>query len=159
MGMGGKGSGRKAKPIEQKQRLGNLGKRKLPQRNADVYLLPVYDIPEPHRPLATNFGKRMWDAVWTSGASWLKPEMDSELVLMACEAIDERVYLRNQVMINSANWRERRGLRDLDKQIASLLGQIGFAPSDRAALGVNDGKQHQFHEIRQRINAKRTAAN
>jgi hypothetical protein len=156
--MGGKGSGRKAKPIEQKQRLGNLGKRKLPQRNADVVHLPVREIPEPHRPLATNFGRRMWDAVWTAGAGWLKPNMDAEIVLMACEAIDERVALRNQVMLNSANWRERRGLRELDKQIASLLGQIGFAPADRAALGVTDGKQHEFHEIRQRINAKRSAS-
>jgi len=118
-------------------------------------VLPFRDVPEPHRPIATAFGRRMWDAVWMAGASWLKPQMDSEIVLMACEAIDERVQLRNQVMLNPASWRERRGLRELDKQIASLLGQIGFAPSDRANLGIGETKNNEFHEIRARIQAKR----
>jgi hypothetical protein len=157
--MGGKGSGRRPKPAEQKARLGNPGKRPLPKKSAEVVHLPLRDIPEPHRPLATPFGKRLWDAVWMAGAAWLKPNMDAEIVLMACEAVDERVMLRNAVMLNPANWRERRGLRELDKQIASLLGQIGFSPTDRATLGVNDGKQHDFYEIRARINAKRNAAN
>ena len=153
--MGGKGSGRRPKPTEQKRRLGNPGKRKLPAQNAEIIVLPFRDVPEPHRPIATAFGRRMWDAVWLAGASWLKPSMDSEIVLMACEAIDERVQLRNQVMLNPASWRERRGLRELDKQIASLLGQIGFAPSDRANLGIGETKNHEFHEIRARIQAKR----
>jgi len=156
--MGGKGSGRRPKPIEQKRRLGNPGKRKLPSQNAEVIVLPFRDIPEPHRPIATAYGRRMWDAVWLAGAAWLKPSMDSEIVLMACEAIDERVQLRNQVMLNPASWRERRGLRELDKQIASLLGQIGFAPSDRANLGIGESKNHEFHEIRARIQAKRDNA-
>jgi len=156
--MGGKGSGRRPKPAEQKRRLGNPGKRKLPGKDAEVIVLPFREIPEPHRPIATAYGRRMWDAVWMAGASWLKLSMDGEIVLMACEAIDERVQLRNQVMLNPASWRERRGLRELDKQIASLLGQIGFAPSDRANLGIGEQKNHEFHEIRARIQAKRDNA-
>jgi len=153
--VGGKGSGRRPKPTEQKRRLGNPGKRKLPPRDAEVIVLPFREIPEPHRPIATAFGRRMWDAVWSAGASWLKLGMDAEIVLMACEAIDERVQLRNQVMLNTGSWRERRGLRELDRQIASLLGQIGFSPTDRANLGIGDHKQHDFNEIRARIQAKR----
>lgn len=156
--MGGKGSGRRPKPVEQKRRVGNPGKRKLPKQDAEVIVLPFRDVPEPHRPIATAFGRRMWDAVWNAGASWLKPGMDAEIVLMACEAIDERVQLRNQVMLNPGSWRERRGLRELDKQIASLLGQIGFSPTDRANLGVGEMKHHEFHEIRARIQAKRNNA-
>lgn len=154
--MGGKGSGRRPKPVEQKRRLGNLGKRPLPKQIAEVVSLPYSDIPEPHRPIATAFGRRMWDAVWTAGAAWLKPNMDAEIVLMACEAIDERVQLRNQVMLNTGSWRERRGLRELDRQIASLLGQIGFSPTDRANLGLGETKHHDLHEIRARIQAKRS---
>lgn len=153
--MGGKGSGRRPKPVEQKRRLGNLGKRPLP-KTAEVVVLPFQDIPEPHRPIATAFGRRMWDAVWTAGAAWLKPSMDAEIVLMACEAIDERVQLRNQVMLNTGSWRERRGLRELDRQIASLLGQIGFSPTDRANLNLGETKHHDLHEIRARIQAKRS---
>ncbi len=156
--MGGKGSGRKPKPTEQKRRLGNPGKRALPPAGAEVIVLPFTNVPEPHRPLATKFGRTMWDAVWTAGAAWLKPQMDSEVVLMVCEAIDERVMLRQRVMLDPTAWRERRGLRELDKQIASLLGQIGFAPSDRANLGITEHKQHDFHEIRARIQAKRNNA-
>ncbi len=156
--MGGKNSGRKSKPIEQKLRIGNPGGRPLKINKAEVITLPIREIPEPHRALAKQYGRRMWDAVWLAGASWLKPHMDSELVLMACEAIDERQQLRNQVMLNPDSWRARRGLRELDKQIASLLGSIGFSPSDRANLGIGDAKQHDFNDIRQRINAKRNAA-
>ena len=156
--MGGKGSGRRPKPVEQKRRIGNPGKRKLPGADAEIIVLPFRDVPEPHRPIATAYGRRMWDAVWLAGASWMKPHMDGEIVLMACEAIDERVQLRNEVMLNPASWRERRGLRELDKQIASLLGQIGFAPSDRANLGIGETKNYEFHEIRARIQAKRDNA-
>lgn len=153
--MGGKGSGRKAKPIEQKRRLGNPGKRPLPKENADIIRLPMIDLPEPHRTLSERYGRRMWNAIWTSGAGWLKPNMDAELVLMACEAIDERIQLRSQVMLNPQNWRERRALRELDRQIASLLGDLGFSPADRASLGVGEVKQNEFQQIRERIQAKR----
>jgi hypothetical protein len=156
--VGGKGSGRKPKPAEQKRRIGNPGKRPLPPREAEVFVLPFRNIPEPHRPIATAFGRRLWDAVWGAGAAWLKPSMDSEIVLMACEAIDERIQLRNQVMLNGGLWRERRALRELDRQIASLLGQIGFSPTDRANLGIGEHKNHEFHEIRARIEAKRNQA-
>lgn len=158
--MGGKGSGRRSKPVEVKRRLGNPGKRKLPRSTSgNVVHLPLLEIPEPHRPLATAYGRRLWNAVWTAGASWLKPQMDAELVLMACEAVDERVQLRNAVMLNPASWRERRGLREIDKQIASLLGQIGFSPTDRAQLGIGETKQNDLISIRERITAKRNAAN
>lgn len=156
--VGGKGSGRRAKPVERKRRLGNLGKRTLPSIDGNVIALPVHSIPEPHRKLAENYGLRLWNAVWTAGASWLKPSMDAEVVLMACEAIDERVMLRNTVMLNPNQWRERRALRELDKQIASLLGQLGFSPTERAQLGVSNEQRNEFAAIRARIDAKRNAA-
>jgi len=156
--MGGKGSGRRPKPVERKRRLGNLGKRPLTSIDGNVVALPVTSIPEPHRPLSDNYGRRLWNAVWTAGASWLRPSMDAEVVLMACEAIDERVQLRTTVMLNPTQWRERRALRELDRQVASLLGQLGFSPAERANLGVTDEQRNEFAALRARIDAKRNAA-
>jgi len=156
--VGGKGSGRKPKPIERKRRLGNLGKRRLPPVTSNIVALPITSIPEPHRQLSANHGLRLWNAVWTAGASWLKPSMDAEVVLMACEAIDERVLLRTQVMLNPSQWRERRALRELDKQVASLLGSLGFSPSERASLGIGGEQRNDFSDIRARIDAKRNVA-
>ncbi len=157
--MGGKNSGRKPKPVEQKRRLGNVGGRKLPSQ-ASITALPslASQTPEPHRPLGQH-GRALWVRVWTSGASWLRPSLDGDLVLMACEMTDERSVLRQMVFTDATAWRERRGLREIDRQITSLLAQIGFSPTDRATLGIGDIKQHEFQDIRRRIEAKRNAAN
>jgi hypothetical protein len=78
---------------------------------------------------------------------------------MACEMTDERSVLRQVVFTDATAWRERRGLREIDRQITSVLSQIGFSPTDRASLGLGEVKQHEFSEIRRRIEAKRNAAN
>lgn len=156
--MGGKGSGRRPKPVEQKIRLGNLGKRKLPSR-AEIVALPslASDIPEPHRPLAKH-GRELWERVWSSGAAWLRPALDGDLVLMACEMTDERTVLRQIVFSDRSAWRERRALREIDRHITSLLSQLGFSPTDRATLGIGEHKQNDFANIRQRIETKRAAS-
>lgn len=156
--MGGKGSGRRPKPVEQKLRLGNLGKRKLPKQ-ADIIALPslASNVPEPHRTLGVH-GRALWDRVWSSGAAWLRPALDGDIVLMACEMTDERSMLRSIVFTQQGAWRERRALREIDRQITSLLSQIGFSPTDRATLGIGEHKQHEFNDIRRRIEAKRAIA-
>ena len=156
--MGGKGSGRRPKPVEQKIRLGNLGKRKLPSR-AEIVALPslASAIPEPHRPLAKH-GRELWERVWSSGAAWLRPALDGDLVLMACEMTDERTVLRQIVFSDRSAWRERRALREIDRHITSLLSQLGFSPTDRATLGIGEHKQNDFANIRQRIETKRAAS-
>ena len=76
--MGGKGSGgANRKPIEQKQRIGNPGRRPLPK--ADVIAFPVQQAPEPHRPLG-KVGTELWERVWLAAAAWLKPQADAESV-------------------------------------------------------------------------------
>ena len=95
--MGGKGSGRRPKPAEQKRRLGNVGGRKLPS-HAEIIALPslASQIPEPHRALGEH-GRALWDRIWSSGAAWLRPALDGDIVLMACEMTDERSVLRRIV--------------------------------------------------------------
>ena len=85
--MGGKGSGgSNRKPVERKRRIGNPSGRKLPEvvRLAEITTLASSHIPEPFRPLGVQ-GLNLWNQVWQSGASWLKQNMDTELVLMLCE--------------------------------------------------------------------------
>jgi hypothetical protein len=153
--MGGRGSGRRPKPTEQKRRLGNPGHRPLPAQAGEL-IVGVFgrDQQEPGRSLG-RFGRALWDQIWLGGAAWLKPSIDSELVLMACEMADERVILRAAVLQTPEDWRKRRALRELDKQLASLLGQLGFSPTDRTTIGVGEIREHGFSELHKRIAAKR----
>lgn len=159
--MGGKGSGRRPKPDEQKRRLGNPGKRRL--GSATVIALPSVgsQVPEPSRPLGVD-GLALWERMWRSGAPWLRPDIDGELMLLVCELSDERRQLRGRVLRDFGEgkdvWRLRAGLRSLDQQITNVLAQLGFSPTDRAGLGVTEVQSDGFAELRRRIEAKRANA-
>jgi hypothetical protein len=81
-----------------------------------------------------KYGLELWDRIWSMGAIWLSDQTDIELLMMTCEMIDERWNLRVSVM-QSNDPKQRRGLRELDKQIVSNLSLLGFTPTDRARLG------------------------
>lgn len=146
-------AGRPAKPVEQKRRTGNPGKRPLPDLAA-VQLLPAASsTPEPKRPLL-KYGRELWDEVWAAGIGWLSPATDTELLLMTCELVDERWNLRIRVMKDNDN-KERRGLRELDRQIVSNLSLLGFSPADRSRLGVAEVKaQSKLEKIMAMRNGK-----
>lgn len=128
------------KPAEAKRRTGNPGKRALPSLAA-VATLPAADgVPAPLRDLGPE-GQRMWQRVWSGGAIWLSPASDIELVQMLCEAMDERVALRDFVLSGAGQWRDRIALRNLDDQVKSMLSALGFTPIDRTRMGVAEVKQ------------------
>jgi hypothetical protein len=158
--MGGKGSGgSNRKPVERKMRIGNPSGRKLPAvtKSADIIALPNNHVPEPHRPIGEG-GRRLWNQVWQSGAGWLKQTMDTELILMLCEATEERTRLRIMLQADQSLWRERRALREVDRQIITLLGQIGFSPSERGLLGTGETTKHEFSDLNKRIAEKRSSS-
>ena len=132
-------AGRPTKPIEQKRLTGNPGKRALPEQSAIMLIPQASETPEPARPLL-KYGQELWDRVWESGINWISPNTDLEILLMTCELIDERWNLRVRVMTDN-NPKDRRGLRELDRQIVSNLGLLGFTPSDRSRLGVAEVKK------------------
>lgn len=132
-------AGRPTKPIEQKRLTGNPGKRALPEQSAIMLIPQATQTPEPARPLL-KYGQELWNRVWESGINWISPNTDLELLLMTCEMIDERWNLRVRVMTDN-NPKDRRGLREIDKQIVSNLGLLGFTPSDRSRLGVAEVKK------------------
>lgn len=131
-------AGRPSKPTEVKRKLGNPGRRPLPDSNQIQLLDPIASIPEPARPLL-KYGKEFWEKIWTSGLTWISPNSDSEILLMTCELMDERWNLRVKVMQNN-DWRERKALRELDSRIISNLSLLGFTPADRSRLGVAEVK-------------------
>jgi hypothetical protein len=131
-------AGRPAKPVEQKRRTGNPGKRALPSLTDVQIIAAAISAPEPKRPLL-KYGRELWDEVWTAGIGWISPATDNELLLMTCELVDERWNLRIRVMKDNDN-KERRGLRELDRQIVSNLSLLGFSPADRSRLGVAEVK-------------------
>jgi len=158
--MGGKGSGgHNRKPVERKRRIGNPSGRKLPDvvPMAEITSIVSNHIPTPRRELSEN-GKVLWNQIWTSGAGWLKANMDTEIVLMLCEATQERTRLRYMLAENQSLWRERRALREIDRQIITLLGQIGFSPSERGLLGTGETTKHEFSDLAKRIAEKRSAS-
>jgi hypothetical protein len=132
-------AGRPTKPIEQKRLIGNPGKRPLPEQSAIMLIPQASQTPEPARPLL-KYGQELWSRVWESGINWISPNTDLELLLMTCEMIDERWNLRVRVMTDN-NPKDRRGLREIDRQIVSNLGLLGFTPSDRSRLGVAEVKK------------------
>lgn len=141
------------KPVEQKRRTGNPGKRALPKLASVVSLPAAAETPEPLRPLGVE-GRKMWDRVWTSGGAWVSPGTDIELVQMVCEAMDERTLLRVQVLRGS-DWRERVALRHLERSINSMLSQLGFNPTDRTRMGVGEVQKKSRLEALQERAARR----
>ena len=139
--------GRPPKPIEQKRRLGNPGKRLMAEPT--VVLARAVETPEPLRSLGP-FGTQFWNRLWNGGAVWISPHTDIELVQMLCEQIDERQILRLRVM-RDGDWRERSGLRQLDAQIVSGLSMLGFTPTDRTRLGLAEVKfENKLDDYRKR---------
>lgn len=153
--------GRKPKPAEQKQRLGNPGKRATPQL---AIIAPTNaEPPLPHRFLIFREngeegpGRKLWRDIWTSGAGWLRFETDSEMVMIVCEQTDERALLRMR-LLTEGDWRDRAQLRSLEKLIAQNLSALGFTPTDRARLGGSSTPANELDKFRQKVAAKRDSA-
>jgi len=139
--------GRPPKPVEQKRRAGNPGKRPLPATTIAIPTSPI--APIPHRPLGPA-AQQFWERVWSVGFTWISPQMDVELLQMVAEQIDERVALRMRVL-KQGDWRDRTALRALDAQVLDCLSLLGFTPVDRARLGFVEVKiQNELDAYRER---------
>ena len=146
----GRPTGRPPKPTEQKRKLGNPGKRKLP--SVEVAIAGQVGAPEPVRPLG-QAGLAFWNRVWAVGFAWISPHTDVELLQMVCEQIDERQSLRVRVL-RDGDWRDRTALRALDAQVLDCLSLLGFTPVDRARLGFVEVKiQNELDAYRERKSA------
>lgn len=139
--------GRPPKPIEQKRRTGNPGKRALAP-TSQLAAVPAIE-PEPTEMAA----EEVLGGVLQAGAAWLAAS-DTLAVVMLREAIEEYAILRDTVLATGSN-SERRALRELTKQIIGQLSALGFDPAARTRLGVAEVKAQSALQRMQAEAAKR----
>lgn len=108
-------------------------------KDAPIILPGQRTPPKPPRALKRD-GKGLWDRAWSLAHTWLSPQTDIDMLLVTCEALDEREVLRKLVMGGEADRFDRAALRQLDKQINDSLGLLGFTPTDRSRLNIAEVK-------------------
>lgn len=138
--------GRRPKPIEEKRRLGNPGKRPLPNPVTAIKPVEVEVVTGG----APQSGKELVDALMAAGAAAWVSETDALATLrLLQDGWDERARLREHIAEHgysySVNGRiyarpEAGAIRELEKQITVWLSQLGLNPSDRGRLGLAEVK-------------------
>lgn len=102
--------------------------------------------PTPPRPLGPA-GMDVWKRVWRTGLDWITPASDVERVLTLCEIVDEYVALRGRVLaplvgddvpLTGGEKRTYDALRDLRKQYADAMNDLGFSPAARTRLSLGE---------------------
>lgn len=140
--------GRPNVPIEIKRLKGTLRADRLPTGIALSGLVSALEPPNPPEGLLDT-GAAFWGLAWRS--SWISQTSDYLLVAIVSQSLDERDFLRQLVSEQPENFRARAGLRELEKQLVSNLGLLGFSPSDRSRLGlVEIKKESKLDELMRR---------
>lgn len=113
------------KPIEQKRRTGNPGKRKLPDGGSLALVGPIQAEAWQLDPMDAL------ERVLGSGASWIG-ETDAPTVSLLRRALEnaERAWQSGSI----------RDVIEAQKHAASLMSQLGFDPTARARLGLAEVK-------------------
>ena len=78
-------------------------------------------------------GLALWGRIWAANDGTLL-NIDSHVVQMLCECVDERQLLRTRVFVEG-EWRDRVALRTLDAEIEKMLTMLGLNPLGRHRLG------------------------
>lgn len=146
--------GRPPKPNEQKRRLGNPGRRDLPEPSDVAALAPLESPVPPH---LSPDGAELWQAVTEAAKPWLAPS-DSLTLLLLCELYDRRasfvaaldehgvLILRpdGHMVANPA----AQMLATVEKQITDIAASLGLTPADRTRMGLAEVKaKNAFEEL------------
>lgn len=142
--------GRPPKPTEQKRLAGNPGKRPLPEPATP--LPAMLESPEAPEHLE-GAGSAGWERIWRHARSWLTAS-DYDVVLLICEALDERTWLREMAR-TERDAKALAELRKLDAQLTTWLGLVGLTPADRTKLGLEVVKsESKLADLRARMAAQ-----
>lgn len=141
--MGNRG-GRPPKPVEQKRRAGNPGKRPLPKSGQVVALRAAPGVPDPSGDLLLD-GVKLWNRAWDQAITWLSPISDWEAVEAACRLADDVAKARARYRATT-DPADARALVALSKEWSSALSALGFTPTDRTRLGVAEVKKQSALE-------------
>jgi hypothetical protein len=159
-------TGRPPKPVELKRKLGNPGKRRLPNPITAIAPVTVLEIAKPDAP---SRGDELTEAILAAGgAAWIGQTDRLGLLAMLRDGWDERSRLRSALYDppefieeldpkSRLSWivTTRRDLRDMEKQITAWLSLLGLTPSDRSRLGVAEVKaQTKLEDLHARRDAR-----
>jgi P27 family predicted phage terminase small subunit len=134
-------------PLERKRKLGNPGKRSIPQSDSTIALDPldVKSIPDSLQ----ETGREFWLRSVEVASDWLSGS-DARLLQLTAEALDRRHNILKTLDEEGWTVKTDKGypykhplaglLVDLEKQIGQWLAQLGFNPTDRSRLGVAEVK-------------------
>ena len=140
------------KPTEQKRKLGNPGKRALPNEAQTIALPSGYV--DPPRPLEFA-GQQLWDAAFKHGGTWISSNTDVPLLTLTCEQLDRREELRSALAENGLDRQLIMSINETEKLISSNLGLLGFSPADRTRLGLAEVKtQSKLQELMAKKNER-----
>jgi len=140
------------KPTEQKRKLGNPGKRALPNEAQTIALPSGYV--DPPRPLEFA-GQQLWDAAFKHGGTWISSNTDVPLLTLTCEQLDRREELRSAIAENGLDRQLIMSINETEKLISSNLGLLGFSPADRTRLGLAEVKtQSKLQELMAKKNER-----
>lgn len=124
--------GNPAKPIELREKLGNPGRRPLPEPS-EVLPLAAGRV-EPLRELG-SVGLQLWNSVFDHGELWISNTTDIHLLQLVCEQYDRRESLRAALAADPTHNTVLMRLGELEKLITGNLSLLGFTPADRSKLG------------------------
>jgi hypothetical protein len=142
-------------PNEVKARRGTLRPSRVGDRSLKIDLVQG-EYPEPPNGLG-EIGSEFWNSILTEAGGWVSYKLDTHLLRIVCEQLEEREELRVLVRENPDKPRLRTGLRELEKSIQSNLSSLGLTPSDRARLGFVQIKGESKLEELMRLKAERVA--
>lgn len=143
----GRPVGRPPKPVEKRRAQGAQG---LPAAPSPGEGLPGMGDSVPSPPQLGADGVELWNTLWTAGSRWLSPESDFTMMKMLCNAVDEMEQLRRSILLDqyprfytTANGQVVthpvvKQVQELRMQITTWLSSLGFSPSDRARLGLQE---------------------
>ena len=127
---------RARKPIEQKRRTGNPGKRPLPD-GATLAAVPAIPLELEDLDSADSLAR-----VLDEGVHWIALT-DAPTVSLLREALEDYAVVRERGEFKLAI--------ELRKQIAAILSSLGFDPAARSRLGLAEVKaQTKLEELRER---------
>jgi hypothetical protein len=91
-----------------------------------------------------------FQAMLDTGVLWLA-RTDAPKVLMVRDSLAERQRLLELIAIHEDDLQLRKALRDLNREISNLMGELGFDPAARSRLGLAEVKaQSKLEELRSR---------
>lgn len=145
-------AGRPPKPVELKQKQGTYRKDrdKSLKNNNVIPFNPIEEIPPTPADLQLE-GTKVWQTVWTAGASWINAESDSLLVEQAARLKDLFIIAQNRAMVTTDPGDIRAALQ-ASNEYTRALSALGFTPTDRTKMGV---QQVQAVSTLEKLRAKK----